>query len=121
MSTTSFYFDVFNVINMGSDSHFLGEVNDKVYRVVLRPDPNFTDEETEDWCITLVCRNLETEENEEVLTLDTAHGFVHIDLKFQDHPFKDDKVPLEHLDYWAAYEKVVENWEDFAQKHERNR
>ena len=52
---------------MSSDSHFLGEVNGKIYRVVLRPDPNLKDEETEDWCITLLCKNPETGENEEVV------------------------------------------------------
>lgn len=106
---------------MPSDSHFLGEINGNVYRVTLRPDPGLAEDNMEDWCITLVCKNPETEESEEVVTLDTAHDFVHIDLKFQDHPFKDDKVPLEHLDYWSAYRKVVDNWEEFAQKHERNR
>jgi hypothetical protein len=106
---------------MNSDYHFLGEVNGKVYGINIRPDPALADDKAEEFCIALMCRNPETEENEEVVTLDTDHGFVHIDLKFQEHPFKDDKIPLEHLDYWEAYEKVVENWEEFARKHERNR
>ncbi|MFB6099898.1 MAG: hypothetical protein ABEK16_01365 [Candidatus Nanohalobium sp.] len=107
---------------MTSDSLSLGQFKGKSYEVVYRPDYKLEDvENSDDFCITLVCRNPETEENEEVVTLDTAHGFVHIDLKFQEHPFKDDKVPLEHLDYWSAYRKIVDNWEEFARKHERNR
>jgi hypothetical protein len=103
-------------------THPLGEVNGNGYLIVLRPDYELVDvEEIEDWCITLVCRNSETMKEEEVITIDTAHGYVHIDLNFVEHPFKSDKVPKEHLDYWSAYDKVVENWKDFTRKHERNR
>ncbi|MFB6245720.1 MAG: hypothetical protein ABEJ03_05240 [Candidatus Nanohaloarchaea archaeon] len=99
----------------------IGDFNGNAYQIVYRPDYKLEDvENAQDWCITLVCKNPETEENEEVVTVDTAHGYVHIDLKFEYHPFKDDKIPLEHLDYWGAYNKVVENWEQFARKHEKH-
>lgn len=107
---------------MTHKSHPLGELNGNVYLVVLRPDYDLVDvDQTDGWCITLICRNSSSMEEEEVVTIDTAHGYVHIDLNFVDHPFKSDKIPKDHLDYWSAYDKVVENWKDFARKHERNR
>ncbi|MBY6294007.1 hypothetical protein GLU60_01305 [Nanohaloarchaea archaeon H01] len=107
---------------MTHKSHALGEINGNRYVVVVRPYYELVNvKEIEDWCITLFCRNTETLEQEEVVTIDTAHDYVHIDLKFVDHPFKSDKVPKEHLDFWSAYRKVVDNWEEFASKHERNR
>lgn len=106
---------------MTSNSHFLGKFNGKTYRVIQRPDPGLTNEKAkiEDFCITLECRT--EKHSEEVVTIDTAHGYVHIDLKFQEHPFKDDKIPLEHLGYWDAYKKIIENWESYARKHEKKK
>lgn len=107
---------------MTHKTHPLGEINENGYLIVLRPDYELEDiDSSEDWCITLICRNSNTNEKEEVVTIDTAHGYVHIDLKFVENPFKSDKIPKEHLDYWSAYDKIVKNWKDFAMKHERSR
>jgi dihydroorotase len=107
---------------MSHKIHQIGRYKGKIYKIVLRPDYSIEEvKNRENFCISLICRNPETGEDEEVVTVDDAHNYIHIDLKYIDHEFKQDKIPMEHLDYWDAYDLVMENWENFARNHERSR
>lgn len=107
---------------MSHKTYPIGKYQGKHYKIVLRPDYSIEEvKDRENFCITLICRNPETGKDEEVVTVDDAHNYVHIDLKYVDHEFKQDKIPMEHLNYWKAYNLVVDNWKKFAKKHEKSR
>lgn len=84
------------------------------HRYILRGHAEPTDEQPDEFSVTVYYRNASTEENVEVARIDTAHGYVHFDRLYR----RDQ--PKEKVDwgYWEAVTELMENWRTYARNYD---
>ena len=93
----------------------LGEYRGETYFLVGRARPGLND--LEEFAVTIYYNDERTEETVEIVRIDTAHDYTHIDQLYR----RDE--PKEALDvgFWEAIETLEENWRTYARGYERSR
>lgn len=93
----------------------LGEYRHEVYFLVGRARPSLN--EPEEFAVTVYYNDEQAEENVEIVRIDTAHGYTHIDRLYRrDEP----KEPID-VGFWEAIGKLEADWRTYATSHERSR
>ena len=95
--------------NMTEASSFdLGQFRGREYFLLYRATPSVNDPES--FAVTVFYRDVQREENVEIVRVDTGHGYTHIDRLYRRNEPKD-RVDW---DLWEACTRLKRNWRTYA-------
>ncbi|ESP88011.1 DUF7718 family protein [Candidatus Halobonum tyrrellensis] len=90
----------------------LGRYAGHEYFLTASARPGFDD--PAEFAVVVHYNDVETSESVQVVRIDTAHGFVHIDRLYRRDQPKDEL----DLGFWDAVEYAEEHWRTYAEGHE---
>ena len=90
----------------------LGSYHGREYLLRVRATPNF--DTPDDFAVVLFYKDPKAEDNLQIVRVDQAHGFTHIDRLYRDGD------PKERVDWglWEAVEQLKSNWRTYAESYE---
>ena len=97
-------------------SEILGEYKARKYTLFAKAVPSFN--EIQKFAVNIRYRNIETQENIEIVRIDNYHAPVHIHKKYLDQTGYEELE--ENPGFYKAWSRLQNNRKKYAEKHDRN-
>lgn len=92
----------------------LGTYRGRRYFLRGRAEP--TDQQPEEYSVTVYYKNASAGEHIEIARVDTAHGYTHFDQLYR----RDQPKEAVEWGYWEAVTELMESWRMYAENYENS-